>query len=102
MAKYDEEMLKIYEESIKDLPKKKNPIAIGDIVTVKNSDVIHHIGRGNAHYNPMVFEVSNVTNQTATISPLFQKTRKSPKVHLNHLKRFPCESLLQLVSIIAN
>ena len=97
LADYEDDLQKKYSEETKKVKLTRNPVAVGDVVCLRNTNSIHKIGRGNANYQADIFEIIEIKHgQQCIVAPLFHKSRKCPAVHISHVRHFPSEELIQL------
>ena len=98
VSDFDSEMEKQHSLEVKDMRVEKSLVP-GDIVMVMNPKRIHHEveGKGKELYLKDLWEIVEVNNAKATLSPLFHKSRKCEKIHLDHLKKYEPQMLVQLL-----
>ena len=98
VREFDNDMEKQHNLEVKDI-KVERSLSPGDIVMVMNPKRIHHEneGKGKELYLKDLWEIVEISNAKATLSPLFHKSRKSEKIHLDHLKKYEPQMLVQLL-----
>ena len=99
MKSYEQEMQTLYEKEYQETQTSKNKVDVGDLVILRSAKSIHKEGRGLANYQDQVFEILEIHNQRCVVTPLFHKSRRTPSIHLSHVRKIPQSELLQMLPI---